>query len=106
MGYPSKGALAGVWFDTAAPAPANATATQLAQEAINAAAHFGNATAAANRYAQYVVVSRRMRLDQLRAGGRGERGHGQRCVRHAEHLVERHQPVRNLARHDPLAAGH
>jgi serine protease len=57
VGYPSSGALAGVWFDTAAASPTNATATQLAQEAINAAAHFGNTTASANRYAQYVVVS-------------------------------------------------
>jgi serine protease len=57
VGYPSSGALAGVWFDTAAPSPSNATAAQLAQEAINAAAHFGNITASANRYAQYVVVS-------------------------------------------------
>ena len=57
VGYPSAGALAGVWFDTAAPSPSNATAAQLAQEAIRGAGHFGNTTAAANRYAQYVVVS-------------------------------------------------
>jgi hypothetical protein len=57
VGYPSSGALAGVWFDTAAPSPSNATAAQLAQEAINAAAHFGNTTPSANRYVQYVVVS-------------------------------------------------
>ncbi|HLQ08401.1 MAG TPA: hypothetical protein VK128_05005 [Steroidobacteraceae bacterium] len=57
VGYPGSGALAGVWFDTAAPSPANATAAQLAQEAINAAAHFGNTTPGANRYAQYVVAS-------------------------------------------------
>jgi serine protease len=57
VGYPRSGALAGVWFDTAAPAPANASSTQLAQEAVRAAAHFANTTADANRYAQYVVVS-------------------------------------------------
>src|SRR6266853_2118018 len=57
VGYPSAGALAGVWFDTAAPSPSQASISQLAQEAVNAAAHFGNTTAAANRYAQYVVVS-------------------------------------------------
>ena len=57
VGYPSAGALAGVWFDTAAPSPSSATISQLAQEAVNAAAHFGNTTAASNRYAQYVVVS-------------------------------------------------
>ena len=42
VGYPKPGALAGVWFDTEAPAPANATQAQLSQEAVNAAAHFGN----------------------------------------------------------------
>ena len=57
VGYPSAGALAGVWFDTAAPSPSQASITQLAQEAIKAAGHFGNTTAATNRYAQYVVVS-------------------------------------------------
>jgi len=57
VGYPSRGALAGVWFDTSVAAPENATAMQLAQEAIKAAAHFGNTTPAANRYAQYFIVS-------------------------------------------------
>src|SRR5437660_5916241 len=57
VGYPSAGALAGVWFDTAAPSPSSATISQLAQEAANAAAPSGNPTAASNRYAQYVVVS-------------------------------------------------
>ena len=57
VGYPSAGALAGFWFDTGAPSPSSATISQLAQEAVNAAAHFGNTTAASNRYAQYVVVS-------------------------------------------------
>jgi hypothetical protein len=57
VGYPSAGALAGVWFDTAAPSPSQASISQLAQEAFNAAAHFGNTTPSANRYAQYVVVS-------------------------------------------------
>jgi len=45
-----------VWFDTAAPSPSNATAAQLAQGG-QSAAHFGNTTPSANRYAQYVVVS-------------------------------------------------
>lgn len=57
VGYPNTGALAGVWFDTAAPSPASATTEQLAAEAVSAAAHFGNTSAAANRYAQYVIVS-------------------------------------------------
>ena len=57
VGYPSQGALAGVWFDTQAPAPAAATPAELAQEAVNAAAHFGNTTPASNRYVQYFIVS-------------------------------------------------
>jgi len=55
--YPTGGPLAGVWYDNSGPEPSTATAAQLGQEAINAAAHFGNTTAASNRYAQYVVVS-------------------------------------------------
>jgi serine protease len=57
VGDPTQGALAGVWFDTAQPAPASATADELAQEAVNAAAHFGNTSPAANRSAQYFIVS-------------------------------------------------
>jgi len=57
VGYPQGGALAGVWFDTDAPSPASATPEQLAQEAVRAAAHFGNTSAVANRYAQYLIVS-------------------------------------------------
>jgi serine protease len=57
VGYPNLGALAGVWFDTMAPSPVAATPAQLAQEAVNAAAHFGNVTPEMNRYAQYFIVS-------------------------------------------------
>ncbi|MDQ1705207.1 MAG: hypothetical protein QOF18_1573 [Frankiaceae bacterium] len=57
VGYPTGGALAGVWVDNAAPAPSQATAAQIAQEAVNAAGHFGNTTSAANRNAQYIVLS-------------------------------------------------
>jgi serine protease len=57
VGYPTQGALAGVWFDSAAPSPANATPADLAQEAVNAAAHFGNTAPGANRYTQYFIVS-------------------------------------------------
>lgn len=57
VGYPTGGALAGVWYDNSGLEPAAATGHDLAQEAINAAAHFGNKTAASNRYAQYVIVS-------------------------------------------------
>lgn len=57
VGYPLHGALAGVWEDTSAAAPAQATAHQIAQEAENAAAHFGNTTTAANSNDQYLVIS-------------------------------------------------
>jgi hypothetical protein len=57
VGYPTGGALAGVWYDNSAAAPSQATGDQLAQEAITAAAHFGNTTAASNRNAQYAILS-------------------------------------------------
>ncbi|WP_063770915.1 Ig domain-containing protein [Streptacidiphilus neutrinimicus] len=57
IGYPTGGALAGVWYDDSAAAPASATGNQLAQEAVRAAQHFGNGTAAANRNVQYVITS-------------------------------------------------
>ncbi|MDX6430301.1 MAG: hypothetical protein QOE54_2667 [Streptosporangiaceae bacterium] len=57
VGYPSGGALSGVWADNAAAQPASPTATQLGQEAVKAASHFGNTNAAANRNAQYVILS-------------------------------------------------
>jgi serine protease len=57
VGYPTGGALAGVWYDNSAASPSAATGNQLAQEAVKAAQHFGNTTAASNRYAQYVILS-------------------------------------------------
>jgi serine protease len=57
VGYPTGGALAGVWVDESAASPSTATGHQLGVEAVNAAAHFGNTTAAANRDTQYVVIS-------------------------------------------------
>ena len=57
VAYPHGGALAGVWVDESAASPAHATGDQLAQEAINAATHFGNTTAAENRDASYVILS-------------------------------------------------
>jgi serine protease len=70
VGYPAGGALAGVWADTVGAAPISASAHQLAVEAVSAAAHFGNTTAAANRNAQYVVVSPTSALpDGFDAGG-------------------------------------
>ena len=55
--YQANGVLAGVWYDNRAASPAAATGKQLAQEALDAATHFGNTTAAANRYAYYVILS-------------------------------------------------
>jgi len=57
ISYQSGGVLAGVWEDTSTSSPATASGHQLGQEAVNAAAHFGNTTAAANRDAYYVILS-------------------------------------------------
>jgi serine protease len=57
VAYPHGGALAGMWVDESAASPAQATGHQLAQEAIDAATHFGNTTAADNRDASYVILS-------------------------------------------------
>jgi serine protease len=57
VGYPSGGALAGVWADESSAAPSAASGHQLAVEAVNAANHFGNTTTLANRNVQYVIVS-------------------------------------------------
>jgi serine protease len=56
VGYPTGGALAGVWHDTAGP-PVLARPSELAAEAVKAADHFGNTTQASNRDAQYFVIS-------------------------------------------------
>jgi serine protease len=57
VAYPTGGALSGVWADTGAAEPSTASATQLGQEAVRAATHFGNTTSSANRNAQYVILS-------------------------------------------------
>ncbi|HEU5271194.1 MAG TPA: putative Ig domain-containing protein [Jatrophihabitans sp.] len=57
INYQSGGVLAGVWYDNSAASPSAATGHQLGQEAVNAAAHFGNTTSAANRDAYYVILS-------------------------------------------------
>ena len=57
VAYPAGGALAGVWADESAASPSSATGNQLGQEAVTAAAHFGNTSPAANRNAQYVIMS-------------------------------------------------
>ena len=56
VGYPAGGALAGVWVDPSAT-NTNPVDHDIAAEAVVAAGHFGNTTAAANRNAQYVIVS-------------------------------------------------
>jgi hypothetical protein len=53
----NSGTFAGVWADNAAAAPGKPTQSQLATEAVNAAGHFGNTTAASNATAQYVVAT-------------------------------------------------
>jgi serine protease len=57
VGYPTGGAYAGLWADTSASAPSNATAGQIGGEAVSAAAHFHNLTGSSNRNVVYVVVS-------------------------------------------------
>jgi serine protease len=54
VGYPSGGALAGVWVDESITAPSNATGHQIGVEAESAASHFASAS---NTNAQYVIVS-------------------------------------------------
>ena len=51
------GVLGGVWADSGAAAPAHPSQSQLAAEAVNAAAHFGNTTAASNTTVQYVIAT-------------------------------------------------
>ncbi|MET7378650.1 putative Ig domain-containing protein [Streptomyces sp. NPDC005526] len=55
--YQSGGVLSGVWYDNSTTSPSAATGHQLGAEAVKAAGHFGNTTAASNRDAYYVVLS-------------------------------------------------
>ena len=55
--YQSGGVLSGVWYDNSTASPSAATGHQLGAEAVKAAAHFGNTTAASNRYSYYVILS-------------------------------------------------
>src|SRR5256714_832377 len=57
VGRPPGGALAGLWSNTGSAAPGQANGHQIGVVAVAAASHFGNTTAAANRNAQYVIVS-------------------------------------------------
>jgi hypothetical protein len=56
VGYPTGGALAGVWEDTSA-VPSAASGHQIGAEAVKAATHFGNTSQGSNLNVQYVVVS-------------------------------------------------
>lgn len=51
------GILAGVWYDNASAAPSHPKQSQIAAEAVNAAAHFGNTTASSNASVQYVIAT-------------------------------------------------
>jgi hypothetical protein len=55
--YQTGGVLSGVWYDNSGASPGTASGNQLGQEAVSAAAHFGNTTAASNRYTYYVILS-------------------------------------------------
>ena len=50
-----SGVLGGIWYDNASAAPSKPSQSNLANEAINAAAHFGNTSAASNTTVQYVI---------------------------------------------------
>jgi serine protease len=55
-GNPS-GLFAGTWVDNASAAPSRPQQSDLAAEAVRAAAHFGNTTAASNASVQYVIAT-------------------------------------------------
>jgi serine protease len=51
------GILAGSWNDSGAAAPSRPSQSQLAAEAVSAAAHFGNTVAGSNTSTQYVIAT-------------------------------------------------
>lgn len=51
------GIYANTWTDTTSAAPSQPTQSQLAAEAVRAAAHFGNTTSAVNNTVQYVIAT-------------------------------------------------
>jgi serine protease len=55
-GNPS-GIFAGFWADNASTAPSKPRQSQIAAEAVRAAQHFGNTTAASNASVQYVIAT-------------------------------------------------
>ncbi|MEO7069405.1 MAG: Ig domain-containing protein [Nostocoides sp.] len=70
VGYPTGGAYAGVWYDNSAAEPTAASSGQLGAEAVKAAGHFGNTTAASNRYVQYDILSPKgLNPDNYKTGG-------------------------------------
>jgi serine protease len=52
-----RGIFAGVWADNTNSAPTHPRQSQLAAEAVRAAQHFGNNTAASNASVQYVIAT-------------------------------------------------
>jgi hypothetical protein len=76
VAYPTGGALAGVWEDTSSAASGAATAHQLAQEAENAATHFGKTTTGSN-----LEDRRQVRVDCAGFGAGRFAGH------HAGHRI-------------------
>jgi hypothetical protein len=55
-GNPS-GIYAGTWYDSTSAAPSSPSQSNLAAEAVRAAAHFGHTTASSNASVQYVVAT-------------------------------------------------
>lgn len=53
----TPGILVGVWFDNGTAAPSQPSQSNLAAEAVNAAAHFGNVSASSNASSQYVIAT-------------------------------------------------
>lgn len=51
------GVYAGYWYDNATAAPTHPTQSQIAAEAVRAAAHFGNTSSSSNASVQYVVAT-------------------------------------------------
>ena len=55
-GNPS-GIYAGIWYDSASAAPSSPSQSNLAAEAVRAAAHFSNTTSSSNASVQYVIAT-------------------------------------------------
>jgi hypothetical protein len=69
------GILAGLWYDNAFAAPARPKQSDLAAEAVKAAAHFGNTASGSNATIQYVIAT---------ASGNSSTGFGsQYCAYHS-----------------------